>query len=121
LSRFTKPLIVEYIDGKDWKLHEAFNFYLEGNPHEIITVPRGYVTDFASVPNVLRMFAKDIELFNKAAILHDFLYDGETRFTRKESDQIYRDGMRVFGVSDFRSTIFYKMCRLFGKSRWGGQ
>ncbi len=121
MSKFTAPLIVECIDGTNWKLHESFNFYLEGDVHKIIVVPKGYVTDFASVPKILRIFAKNSELFNKASILHDFLYDGTTGYSRENCDEFYRDGMRVFGMSDFRSNIFYKMCRLFGKSKWGGQ
>lgn len=118
MSKFTTPLIVEYIDGTNWKLHEEFEFYLKEDKNTIIKVPKGYVTDFASVPKVLRILAKDFELFNKAAILHDFLYEGKLDYTREECDLIYKDAMQVFGMSERRAHIFYLCVKWFGSSSW---
>lgn len=123
MSKFTNPLIVEYIDGTNWKLHEEFSYYLSADESASIHVPKGFMTDFASVPKILKVFAKDSEIFCKASILHDYLYSGSGnengyKYTREESDKIYRDAMQVFGMTASRSYIFYKGVRFFGKSHW---
>ena len=117
MSQFTTPLIVEYIDGTNWKLHEEFSYYLKDNEDEIITVPKGYITDFASVPKILRLVAKNHELFNKASILHDFLYETQ-EYSKEEADIIYKDAMEVFGVTEGRANLYYLVVKFFGHSSW---
>ena len=45
---FYRPLILEYLDGRRWRLQESFGYTLRTGRR--ITVPKGFETDFASVP-----------------------------------------------------------------------
>ena len=53
MSQFTTELIIKPIDGKYWELLEGFEYHVGTYPSiEIITVPPGFITDFASVPRI---------------------------------------------------------------------
>ena len=59
----------QYIIAKDYKV----SFVLDGAPH-CIRVPRGTLTDFASVPRLFRIFVGRVGPHLEAAIIHDYLY-----------------------------------------------
>ncbi|MEQ1861883.1 MAG: DUF1353 domain-containing protein [Chthoniobacteraceae bacterium] len=92
-----------------------------------ITVPAGFVTDYASVPGPLQSFAGKIGRQNRAAILHDWLYHtrGIPRLgaipdtlTRAECDRIFRDVMKADGVSWRLRWRMWLGVRLGGWAAW---
>jgi hypothetical protein len=93
MGTFTTPLKVQYIDGKKWKLVSdlIFRYIRDGNVYHI-TIPTGFVTDFASIPRWLWVIAGNRGKYNKAAVLHDYLYKTQI-MSRKESDRLYRKMM----------------------------
>ncbi len=105
MSSFTTPLIVSPTsNGRDWKLYRAFTYHLGTKySRDKITVPAGFKTDFASIPNILFRFlfwwlpwwAK----FNKAPVLHDYLYQKKEimgkPITRKRADDVFLEAMLV--------------------------
>ena len=101
----------------DWLLLEDLDYYVEGLGH--VTIPKGYMTDFESVPRVpfLFSFAKLVAV--KESVLHDYMYDCMThKVTRKFADQVFYNAMRRSGVSKFRAYPMYLAVRAFGWRPW---
>lgn len=68
---FNTALIVERLD-RSWKLHQNFIVFVNDDP---IIVPKGFVTDFASVPRLPLAYYLGGGRGVKSATLHDYLYD----------------------------------------------
>lgn len=91
-------------------------------------VPKGFTTDFASIPSIFQGLIPKHGRFDAAAIVHDYLYnvqpkvwrpEGEySRITRKESDGIFRRIMKELGVGRIRRNLMYRAVRLGGWVPW---
>ena len=115
MSSFTTPLIVEPLeDGRHWKLVEKFEF---NNKKYTISVPAGFITDFASVPRIFWWLIPPTGRYGKAAVVHDFCYR-KACFSRKECDWIFLEGMRALGVPKWKRLIMWAAVRLFGWSAY---
>jgi len=78
-----------------------------------VDVPGGFDTDFASTPRFLHAIFPPRGRWNKAAIVHDYLYR-ETNCSRFLADAIFRDAMRDLGVPVWRRVAMYYGVRFFG-------
>lgn len=84
----------------------------------IITVPAGFVTDFASVPRWLPIaYAAEGGKGNKAAVVHDWLYSSQA-VDRKTADQVLREALIASGYSQVTAALFYAAVRAAGGSHW---
>jgi len=118
MSQFTKPIIVELINEKYWKFAQEFDYHVGCYPsEEIITVPIGAITDFASVPRILWMFIPPIGKYAKAAALHDYLYHYRY-YKRRKCDKIFLEAMGVLKVNKLLKYIMYCVVRIFGWWSW---
>ena len=119
MSSFTTELIVRHIDGKNWEVMEPFRYRIsERYSNEIISIPVGYITDFASIPRFCwGLIGHPAGKHGKAAVVHDFLYSEHT-YSRKRSDEIFYEAMGVSGVVRWRRKIIYNAVRLFGMFAW---
>jgi len=119
MSRFTEKLVVSLEkDGKHWTLEEDFEYYTEILGSRVyITVPAGFTTDFASIPKIFHSFIEDRDKYNKAAVVHDWLYESKI-FSRKISDKIFLEAMTVLNIHPFKRFLFYYAVRIFGGLRW---
>lgn len=117
---FNSDLIVKSYKTYKWKLHEPFVFYFDDKIiKKKIKVPKGFVTDFASVPRFLWSIIPPIGRYTKAAVLHDYLYvNPKLVKNKKEADKIFLQAMRVLGVKKTRRYTMYYMVRLFGKGKF---
>lgn len=123
MSRFVTRLEVELIaddknDGRGvWRV--TLPLVYESDIAGKITVPAGFVTDFASVPRIPVAYWLAGDTAHEAAVIHDFLYTaGET--SRATADAVLREAMAVSGVPEWRRQVMYLAVRLFGRSRFGG-
>ena len=126
-NTFLTPLVVEVMaSGKQFRLFKQFtyrwNFYHKGFPTgkfplRVITVPIGFTTDFASIPRFARNLIPKLGKYNKAAVIHDYLYSVKIT-TRKGADKCFRDGMKDLGVVKWKRTLMYFAVRLFGGFAW---
>lgn len=119
MSSFTTPLVVSPLtDGRRWRLVFPFGYDVgyEGSDDRI-TVPTGFVTDFASTPPPIWWLIPPWGKYGKAAVVHDYLYLVKTR-TRKEADGIFREAMVVLGVPEWQVFVIYWAVRLFGWPAW---
>lgn len=121
------PLRIEYLDGRNWKLHEDFSYFDEvGLPGDVdgtfIDVPAGFVTDFASIPRALWTILPPTGQYGKAAVIHDWLYRGgkpEGRpVTKAYADAVFERAMKELGVPWLRRKLMYTAVKLFGRGIW---
>jgi hypothetical protein len=63
----------------------------------IYSVPRGFITDLASIPRVLRSIYERNGLSRRPAVLHDYLYCAQLT-TRAEADALFLEALAAEGV-----------------------
>lgn len=109
MSRFTEDVTVtNRLSGRvhRWKLEEPVSYrVVDADDSEVVTVPPGFHTDFASIPRPFWFWIAPWGRHGRAAIVHDFLYqlgavtDPDTRTLRRpskrEADRIFRQAMAV--------------------------
>ncbi len=122
MSSFTTPLVVTPdANGKHWILVESFEYHIGSKEStDIIVIPKGFVTDFASIPQILWNILPPFGTYGKAAVVHDWLYCnlGFNKYSRKQCDQIFLEGMVVLNVGKFTRWLIYNNVRWFGGFAW---
>jgi len=78
----------------------------------VINVPRGFVTDFASVPRLFWRIIPPWGEYALASVVHDYLCT-QGRFPRKEADLIFLDLMKRLGVPLWKRQAMYRAVRLY--------
>lgn len=129
MNNFMGDLVARQLpDPRFWEIYESFT-YRVGDPNgkAFVKIPRGFVTDFASVPRGLwNLFPPASGRYSKGAVVHDLLYkrgwievDQHRRFiTRADADQIFREAMEVAGCNWFTRHAIYAAVRLGGGATW---
>lgn len=127
MSSFTKPLQVENVDERRWKLLEEFDYFIGAvDSGESVSVPAGTVTDFASIPRPLWNILPPWGKYGKAAVIHDFMYSQhqitsngkQVDIERKQADDIFLEAMKVLGVGTVTRYVMYYAVRVFGHRPW---
>lgn len=102
-----QPLNTTKIGPKLWVLNAPMIIVVSGKTWR---VPKGFVTDGASVPRLLWRIATPMSgAHAEAAVLHDWLYslDCLIKLTHKEADAIFLEAMKVMGTTFVvRNTLF---------------
>lgn len=99
--------------------------YLEPMPYKIIRtnqivpIPAGFVTDFASVPLAAQSVLPQLGPHSMPAVLHDFLYWDQS-CTREQADLLFYEAMTEYGVSSWRRSIAYWAVHWRGAAAWNG-
>jgi hypothetical protein len=126
-------------DGRSlWAIQKEITYRTHAG--DIITIPRGVQTDLASIPRLLWTFLPPDGPWVQIAVFHDLLYktkgngvwsfhkDGsdpkpslsrQVCYTRKEADELLRDGMADLGIAGFRRWAIYNGVRIGGGAGWG--
>ena len=120
MSSFTDPLIVKHINGKSWKLCKSFKYCAgDESSEEVICVPKGFITDFASIPRLFwTIIGHPTGKYGKAAVIHDYCYFRQL-YSRKRSDEIFYEAMQVLKVPFIKRWLMYHAVRTFGWIPWG--
>lgn len=92
---FQSDLIVKELDNEFKELKAALVF--EAKDGTVFTVPCGFVTDYASIPWIIRWRFPKSGPWKWAATVHDYLYQ-RNGVTRARADDILREGMEAKGV-----------------------
>ena len=119
MSRFTEPLVVTPLpDGKTWIILNEFAYEIgEEGSGNVINVPIGTYTDFASIPRTLWAVFPRWGKYGNAAVIHDWMYWDQSR-SRKEADDIFLEGMEVLEVPTWKRRAIYSAVRTFGGIAW---
>jgi len=91
-------VLVRQATPQDWTLEEELVY--QGRTEEFV-VPRGTLTDFASVPRVFVWLVPKFGRYTAAAVLHDHLVRVERpagRISAVDADGLFRRAMRELGV-----------------------
>ena len=116
MSHFVTTLKTDQTDRRTYKLLD--DLVLADEEQRVITVPAGFVTDFASI-QVLHnaflfvLFALVSGYGNYAATVHDFLYS-EGQVSRKEADAVLYRALRAEGVARWRAWLMWAGVRIGG-------
>lgn len=116
MSPVRSQLRVEAVDDTHWRLLESFTYDSEVAKARI-TVPAGFVTDFASVPRLPLAFLLTGDTAHMAAVVHDFLYSIKI-FPRETADAVFYEAMRATGVPAWRAYLMWLGVRVGGQIRW---
>lgn len=111
------PLLQAFSDGEDFMLESPMVFIAGKTKPLIVIVPRGFVTDYASVPRPLRLLLPREGSYGNAAIVHDYLYWRQD-CTREQSDNIMAIAMKAAGVSETTLRTIQIGVRLGGQGAW---
>ena len=160
MARFDSLMKATFNPPRNWKLLEDLKFYSENITEEqakmlrecevevrnstktnqyIVTVPKGYITDMASVPRACWAFIAPFDVA-RAAVIHDILYEKintqykavhesaaaeegpatkkERESYRKIADDVFLEGMHASEppVPAWKKYAAYYAVRMFG--RW---
>ena len=89
----------------------------EAARYPLVIVPKGFVTDLASIPRAFWSALPPAANYAYAAIIHDYLYWIQEH-ARNVADDLLRIGMRDLGVASSTITIIHKAVQLFGGGAW---
>lgn len=141
-NRFSGKLVLVLLDNKHapsikdgrslWGMYEDLN-YKPGDMTYDIRVPRGFVTDLASIPRWGWAILPPDGPWVKAAVIHDYLYStggtgvwkkhppSITRpepYSRAEADRILDEAMESRGVGAVWRFVIYWAVRIGGGRGW---
>lgn len=113
---FFGRLLLEDIDGVEWKVAEAFGYVsLAG---DCILVPAGFETDLASVPAIGRWLFPRSGRYNEAAVCHDWMYWTHFSGDRMKCDRLFREMMAYLGVGRIERNVMFMAVRVGGWGVW---
>ena len=82
--------------------------------YNTIVVPKGFETDGASIPKLLRIVGTPFTgNYTRAAIVHDWLYSTHI-MSKDEADTIFYNCMLEDGVSSLKAKSMYYSVKWFG-------
>ena len=110
------PALVPFADMDYWYLSTDMTWTLPKSARTIL-IPRGFVTDFASVPTTFWAWMPPTGRYGLPAIVHDWLY-WDQRFSRSEADDIFDAALADLSVSSWRKFVLYRSVRWFGGKYW---
>ncbi len=113
------PLLQPFADGEDWMLQSPMVYIVGKTRPLIVIVPRGFVTDFLSIPRPLRLLLPKTGDYGDAAVVHDYLYWRQD-CTRLQSDNIMAMGMMESGVPAVTLRTIQIGVRIGGDDGWEG-
>jgi len=119
MGRFLSDLDVKEIDDKRWMLDEPF-FYQSDTLKTVIEIPKGFETDFASVPRLPLIFWLCGDVAHKPAVIHDWIYR-KGLYTRPLADETFLEAMEDDNVSFWRRKLMYWGVRIGGASSYKGK
>lgn len=120
MSTFTTELDYHDLppDYRRSMVDTEFEYHVGKYPsHEVIVVPKGFITDWASVPRALWSVIPPRGEYSKAVLVHDWMYVTAYR-TRKIADRIFLEAMKVLGVKRWKRRLMYIGVRIGGRGNY---
>jgi Protein of unknown function (DUF1353) len=111
LGRFTDPF---YFLTKPiaWKPNAD-----QGSELPKVTVPVGFVTDFASIPRAFWSLLRPDGDYAYAAVIHDYLYWNQA-LSREQSDLVFKFAMQDFKIGPAEVATIFAGVRAGGAGPW---
>ena len=125
MAAFVTALEVEQVPGRSgdtdpkenvWRLLAPLRYQSDVAAQEI-WVPRGFVTDFASVPRLPVAYLLAGNTAHGPAVVHDWCY-GTHPVTKDVADLVFLEAMGVWGEPWWRKSLMYHAVSWFGGSAY---
>ncbi|SCW99242.1 Protein of unknown function [Pseudomonas sp. NFACC52] len=111
------PAVRAFGDNKFWMTLEDMP-YVIGSTKERIVVPKGFVTDYASIPQTLwSLGLSQHGQYSRAALIHDYLYWSQG-CKREQADRLLVLAMKESKVGQFDEFLVYQGVNLGGGGPW---
>ncbi|RTL25326.1 MAG: DUF1353 domain-containing protein [Burkholderiales bacterium] len=111
MARFADPMYV-VLDPIGWRPGQS-----EVDPLPVVEVPRGFVTDLASIPRVFWSLLRPDGAYTYPAIIHDYMYWTQVH-ERQVADDVFLAGMRDMNIDESTCKAIHFAVRQFGQSAW---
>ena len=106
-----------------WIVKKEFKVEIDGDPNKFVIIPKGFLTDGASVPRLFWSLLPPWGSYGQAVVLHDYLVeslsydDNGSKITieRKHADRIFNNAMQELGVNDLTRKVMYNAVRGYSK------
>lgn len=113
------PIVQPFGNNKDWIVVQDMAYRI-GNTADFIVVPKGFVTDFASIPPALAAIGlSPHDQYSRAAVIHDYLYWTQG-CKRDQADRLLVIVMKESNVGKVDEWLVYNGVDNFGKGPWEG-
>jgi hypothetical protein len=107
------------LSSSDWKTWVLEDPAVWQDDYDVVTVPTGFMTDFASIPWVFRWWQTGGAGPQRvAAYFHDYLYSMQTDFNRRGSDRVFREVMQYVDGDGWRK--WFRRWAMWSALRVGG-
>jgi hypothetical protein len=122
---FSGDPLIRKVGVRLWRLEETLAY--RSRAGRLFVVDVGFFTDGASVPRaVWWLYPPFGDRYDRAAILHDFLYQHAERYdgddhghiSRAEVDALFREAMEVDGFRASGRAVVYAAVRSGGWAAW---
>ena len=129
--KYVEPLITgrhptKVRPGAQWVVWEDYtvNYQINGELTTLV-VPKGTVTDFASVPRLFRGLVSKVGAHLEVSVVHDYLYEAwwkkpyrsaPSRRDQRFADKVFRAGLIAAKVPWLKRILMYQAVRRFGWS-----
>lgn len=130
VSKFDTALGIQYSEyaskklKKDyWVVKRSFIYFIN-DKNDYVYVPKGYLTDGASVPRIFWSIIPPWGKYGQSCVLHDYLceypyyFNDLTSYTlnRKKVNTIFNDAMKATDVPKFTRSLIYSGVELYRKT-----
>lgn len=115
MSQFLTSLKAERV-GDNWVLLAQLR-YQSDVAKGIIVVPKGFSSDFASVPRLPFTYMLAGDTAHAPSVVHDFAYRTCLQ-TRRIADNVFWEAMTVTGEPRWRKILMWTAVRSFGWTTW---
>ena len=92
-------------------------YIAEQQGYPSVTVPKGFVTDLASIPRIFYSILPPDGEYTVPAVIHDYLYWTQTT-TKEQADNILRFSMQDYKIGPITRTVIYDAVHVGGGSAW---
>jgi len=115
--KIINTLKTERLNNQLWVVLEDFKVDLG---ETIVSVPKGFVTNGASVPRIFWWLCAPMAgPFGEASVVHDYLYSSFSDCqSRSFADKALYNIGRYRGANLVRAKAVYRAVRLFGQKFW---
>ena len=111
LGRFREPIYF-LLDPISWTPNEN-----QASRFQAVQVPKGFVSDLASIPRAFYSLLRPDGTYAYAAIIHDYLYWTQS-VNRKTADEILKNSMEDFEVGPATIRTIFTAIRAAGEFAW---
>ena len=116
LRRTSPRVAAEHLDGDNWRLLRDYSVAWDEKPWALVAAT-GFVTDFSSVPQIVRSFIPQRGNQDGPAVMHDLCYRLGL-LGRAAADKLYLKLMKLEGIRWSKRWALYLGVRAGGWVSW---